>query len=92
MAGRAQRSRGKHSPHNKKKKGRQSQLKPAPQKQAVSLASEVTVPAKVVIPLSNAPAPVSIVTRCPNLLVELRRVGILAGIVLVILLVLARVL
>lgn len=92
MAGRAQNSRGKGSPHNKKKKRRQSQPKPAPQKQAVSLASEVISPAKAVTPLRDVPATAPAAVKCPNLLIELRRVGILGGIVLAILLVLALVL
>lgn len=92
MAGRARLRRGKHAPHGKKRKGRRSQRGIVSQLQSVSLADEATALPQVVTPLATVLSPVPAAVKCPNLLIELRRVGILAGIILAILLVLALVL
>ncbi len=93
MPGRAQHSKGKHTPHGKKRKVRQSHLSKVPQQQSVSLTSEATaLTKKIVTPLADVVAPPPTAVKCPNLLVEMRRVGILAGVMLAILLALVLVL
>ena len=93
MPSRAQHSKGKHTPHSKKRKGRRSHPNLVSQQQSVSLTNKaVAPPMKVVAPLTDVVTPPPTPVKCPNLLIELRRVGILAGIVLAILLVLAMVL
>ena len=93
MPGRAQHSKGKHTPHSKKRKGRQSHLSKVPQQQSVSLTSEATaLTKKVVTPLTDVVTPPPTTAKNPNLLIELRRVGILAGVMLAILLALVLVL
>ncbi len=93
MPGRAQHSKGKHIPHSKKRKGRQSHPSKVSQQQSVSPTSEATAPPeKVATPLTDVVTPPPTAVKCPNLLIELRRVGILAGVMLVILLALVLVL
>ncbi len=93
MPGRAKHSIGKHTPHSKKRKGRRSHLSLVPQQQAVSLTSEAAAaPKKIVTPLTDVVTPPPTAVKNPNLLIELRRVGILAGVMLAILLALVLVL
>lgn len=94
MTGKRRRSRGKHLSHSKKGKSRQSHLSAVSQRQSVSLADKVTAPPEVVTPLANTQAliPTSVKYKYPNLPYELRKVGILAGLILAILILLALVL
>ncbi len=109
MPGRAQHSKGKHTPHSKKRKVRQSHPSKVSQQQSVSPTSEATAPcqatgypiarvaAKIAVgkrldEIPNVVTPPPTAVKCPNLLIELRRVGILAGVMLVILLALVLVL
>ena len=93
MPGKAQHGKGKHTPQSKNKKGRRSHLSKIPQQQSVRLASKAAAtPKKIVAPLTDVVTSPPTAVKCPNLLIELRRVGILAGIILVILLVLLLVL
>ncbi len=92
MAGKKRRSRGKHVPHSKKGKSRQSHLSTVSQRQPVSLADKVTASPEVVTPLANAQALLPASVKYPNLPSELRKVGILAGLMLAILILLALVL
>ncbi len=93
MPGRAQHSKGKHTPHSKKRKGRRSHPSNVSQQQSLDLTDEaVAPPEKIVTPLTDVVTPPPPAVKCPNLLIELRRVGILAGVMLAILLTLALVL
>jgi len=89
MAGKSRR-KGKHSLQSKKKKGKQISTLIATQQQAVAQTYKPTAPSKVAAPLAKEPTPT--VARFPYIATELRRIGILAGIMLAILVVLARVL
>jgi hypothetical protein len=92
MAGRARLRRGKHAPHSKKRKGRRGYRGIVSQLQSVSLADEATDLSRLVTPLATVLSSVPTAVKCPNLFVELRRVSILAGLILAILLVLVLVL
>ncbi len=93
MPDRAKHSKGKHTPQSKKRKGRRSHPSNVSQQQSVSLTSEATtLPKKVFTPLTEVVTPPPTTVKNPNLLTELRRVGILAGIMLAILLALVLVL
>ncbi len=91
MPGKSQRSRKKHSFQGKKKKGRRSPPGVVAQRQADIQIDKPVAPPKVVAPAVSAPTPMPVLTpvRYPYVLTELRRIGILAGIMLVILVVLA---
>ncbi len=94
MPGKSQRSKRKHSFQGKKKKGRRSPPGVVAQRPAgIQIDKPVALP-RVVLPAVSTPAPLSGLTplRHPYILTELRRTGILAGIMLVILVVLALVL
>jgi len=86
--------RGKHPPRSKRKKGKQRFSAAVIQQQAVTETPKPVAPPKVVAPSASAPTPMPVLTavRYPYILTELRRIGILAGIMLVILVVLALVL
>ena len=91
MPGKSQRSRKKHSFQVKKKKGRRNPPGVVAQ-QPVAIQSDKSVALpRVVAPVAGAPAPPPLPTplRYPYILAELRRTGILAGIMLAILVVLA---
>ncbi len=93
MPGRAQHSKGKHTTHSKKRKDRRSHPSKVSQQQSVSLTNEVAAPPKKIdTPLTGVVTPPPTAVKSPNLLIELRRVGILAGIMLAILLALVLVL
>ena len=94
MSGKSQRSRRKHSFQGKKKKGRRSPPGVVAQRQAGIQIDKPVTPPKVVAPSVSAPTPMPVLTpvRYPYILTELRRTGILAGIMLAILVVLALVL
>ena len=88
MPGKSQRSRRKHSFQGKKKKGRRSPPGVVAQQPAgIQIDKPVALP-RVAVPAVSTPTPL----RYPYILTELRRIGILAGIILAILVVLALVL
>ena len=94
MPGKSQRSRRKHSFQGKKKKGRRSHPGVIAQRQAGIQIDKPVAPPRVAVPAVSTPTPMPVLTpvRYPYILKELRRTGILAGIMLVILVVLALVL
>ena len=71
---------------NKKRKGRQVSAAITAQQQVVTQTDEPSAPARVYAPPATVP------TRYPYIVTELRTIGILAGIMLAILVVLALVL
>ena len=85
MPGKSRRSRGKHSFRSKKRRGRPSPPIIVTQQQAVTPTDEL-VPPEV---SRKAVPPTITAVRYPHILAELRRIGILAGIMLAILIVLA---
>jgi len=88
MPGKLQHSRKKRSPQGKKKKGRQSPSAVVVQQQSVVQIDKPVDSPEVVTPVVSALTPL----RYPYALTELRRIGILGGIILVILVVLLLVL
>ncbi|MFC2047269.1 hypothetical protein ACFLTK_03240 [Chloroflexota bacterium] len=84
MPGKSQRSRGKHSSRNKQLKSKQGSLivaqTPEPLSRPDAAASSMGEP---------TPAATPSTVRYPYIVTELRRIGILGGIMLVILIVLA---
>jgi len=93
MSGKSRRSRGKHSIHGKRKKGKLRHHVIVAQPQVVTPADESVAPPEVSVPPTKAATPAApIAVRYPYIITELRRIGILAGIMLVILIVLALVL
>ncbi len=90
MPSKSRRGRAKHSFQNKKRKG----LGPshiAAQPPALARSPESVAPAEVAVPSVSAspPMPKTAASHHPFITTELRRIGILAGIMLVILIVLA---
>ena len=94
MPGKSQRSRRKHSVSGKKKKGRRSPAGVVAQEQAGIQIDKPVTPARVALPALSTSAPLPRLTplRHPYILTELRRTGIIAGIMLIVLVVLALVL
>lgn len=94
MPGKSRHGRRKHSFQGKKKKGRRSLPGVVAQRQAATQTYKPVVPPRVAAPSASTPTPMPVLTavRYPYILKELRRIGILAGIMLVILVVLALVL
>ncbi len=94
MSGKSQRSRRKHSFQGKKKKGRRSPSGVVVQGQAGIQIDKPVAPPRVTAPAVSTPTPIPVLTplRYPYILTELRRTGILAGVMLAILVVLALVL
>ena len=94
MPGKSRHGRKKSSFQGKKKKGRRSSPPVFAQRQALTEAREPVVSPKVIAPAAKPSTPVSVpsIVQYPHVLTELRRIGILAGIMLVILVVLALVL
>ena len=88
MPGKSQRGRGKHLARSKK---RRATLARAAQQRVVT---DKPVSPAVPVPSPGVPTPVVTLTctRYPYVVTELRRIGILAGIILAILVVLALVL
>jgi len=86
MPGKSRRSRGKHSFRGKKKRGRISPPTIVTQQQAVTPTDESVPPPEV---SRRSVPPTVTAVRYPYILTELRRIGILAGIILAILIVLA---
>ena len=89
MSGKLRNSRGKHSFQNKKKKGSLGHPVIVTQPPAdTPIAQSVPVPE-----VSRKPVPATVTAvQHPYILIELRRIGILAGIILAILVVLALIL
>ncbi len=94
MPGKSRHDRRKHSFKGKKKKGRRSPPGVVARRQADIQIDKPVAPPKVVTPSAGAqtPTPVLTAVRYPYILTELRKIGILAGIMLVILVVLVLVL
>ncbi len=86
MPGKSRRRRGKYSFRHKKGRGSPSPPVIVTQQQALTGTDESVPPPRV--PRKSVPATITAV-RHPYVLTELRRIGILAGIVLAILIVLA---
>ncbi len=91
MPGKSQRSRKKHSFQVKKKKGRRSPAGVIAQQPAAIQSDKPLALPRVAAPELGAPTPPPLPAplRYPYILAELRRTGILAGIILAILVVLA---
>ena len=94
MPGKSRHGKRKHSFQGKKKKGRRGPPGIVAQQQAAIQIDKPVAPPKVAAPSTSAPTPMPVLAavRYPYILTELRRIGILAGIMLVILVVLALVL
>jgi len=94
MPGKSRHGRRKHSFQGKKRKDRRSPSAIVAQRQAGIQIDKPVVPPRVAAPSASTPTPMPVLTpvRYPYILTELRRTGILAGIILVILVVLALVL
>ena len=94
MSGISRHSRRKRSYQGKKKKIRRRPPGVVTQRQIDIQTNEPVIPPRVVAPSASEPNPRPVPTafRYPYILTELRRIGILAGIMLVILVVLVLVL
>ena len=87
----SRRGRGRHLPRGKRKKGRKAFSAPATQTPIAAQAYEPAPGADRPVPSVKTPIPRATVatTQATNIPAELRRIGILAGIIVVILVVLA---
>jgi len=85
MPGKSRHSKAKHSLQSKKRRSRRTPPTVVAQQQPVPQAYKPAIP-PVTAP---APMPKPTITQHPYIFTELRRIGILAGIMLVILVVLA---
>jgi hypothetical protein len=93
MSGSSQHGKGKHTPQSKKGKAKQRAAAMASQPRVVSQIPEPAAPPGVATPAVKVPAAVSrSAQRYSYVTAELRRIGILAGIIITILVVLALVL
>ncbi len=94
MPGKSQHGKKKRFLQDKKRKGKRSPLGVVAQQQAATQTYKPVAPPRVVAPSASTPTQVPAMTavRYPHILTELWRIGILAGIMLVILVVLALVL
>ena len=90
MAGKSRRARGKHSQPSKKKKRKRIATFTASQQPVVAQTYKPTAPSEAAVPQAKEPTPT--VARFPHITTELRRIGIIAGIMLATLVVLAFVL
>ncbi len=93
MPGKSRHGKGKHPHHSKKSKAIRRQTTMPSQQQATAVAPEPTAPVKAP-PAPKAAAASAAVTapRYPYVVGELKRIGILAGIIIVVLIVLSIVL
>ncbi len=91
MPGKSRRSHGRHLPRSKRRKAGKGVSAPVAQPSAVAQRYEPAPGAALLVPSAKTPTPKATVTLAqhPNIAAELRRIGILAGIILVILVVLA---
>ena len=89
MPGKSRRGRGRHLPRGRRRKGRKGFSAPVAQPSAVAQAYEPAPAADRLVPSAKAPAPRATVTTAqyPNVAAELRRIGIVSGIIVVILVV-----
>jgi len=87
MSGKSRR-RGRHLSRSKRRKGGKVFSAPAVQPSAVAQKSELLPRAGTPVPSAKAPTLKPTVAQYPNVAAELRRIGILAGILLIILVVL----
>ncbi len=94
MPGKSRHDRRKHSFQGKKKKGRRSPPGVVSQQQTDIQIDRSVAPPSVAASSVSTPAPMPVLTavRHPYILTELRRIGILAGVMLAILVVLVLVL
>ena len=94
MPGKSKHGKGKYSVRSKKKRSGRGSVDGVAQEQLVSQTYEPVPQPEVSAPLPSTPTPSASVSaiRYPYITTELRRIGILAGITLVILVVLALVL
>ena len=94
MPGKPGRGQGKRSVRSKKRKGRREFPAVVAQQQVASPADQPAIAPRVYSPASSMPSTAvrPKFARSPHVAAELRRIGILAGIMVVILIVLALVL
>jgi len=94
MPGKSRRRRGKYSFQGKKKKGRPSRPTILTQQPAVAQTAEPVSSPSVSVPSASVPTPMAkpAAVQYPYIATELRTIGILAGIMLIVLIVLALVL
>ena len=94
MSGKSRHGRGKHVPQSKKRKSRRHFLATVTQQQAVAQTYEPVSQPDGSAPLVSVPTPMAklVAVRYPYIAAELRVIGLLAGIMLIILIVLALVL
>ncbi len=93
MPGKSRRRRGKHTPPSKKGKDRRSHPTIAAQQQAVAQISEPAItPPEAAAPPESVPPPIATDVKHVDLAVELRRIGVLAVIMLAALLLLVLIL
>ena len=94
MPHKSQRRRGKHSAQSKKRKSRLDSSVTVAQQQTTAQTYRPVSRPSVSAPSASVPAHIATptATQYPYIVAELRRIGILAGIVLAILIVLASVL
>ena len=91
MPGKSRHRKGKHSPQSKKRESRRRFLATVAQQQAVAQTYEPVSRPSVPAPSASVPTPMVklAAVRYPHIATELRTIGILAGIMLIILAVLA---
>ena len=87
MPGKSRRRRGRHLPRSKRRKGGKGVLAPVAQPSAVTQGYERAAQAEVAVPRAKVPTPRATVAQPPNVAAELRRIGIVAGIILAVLVV-----
>ena len=92
MPGKSRHGRGKHLSRGKKRKGRRSPLAIAAQQQVATQTYKPVSQPEVSAPSAGVPTPAPTTARYPYITTELRRIGILGGIMLAILVGLALVL
>jgi len=94
MTGKSKHKRGKHRPQSRKRGTRQHFAATTTQQPAVTEARESIPHPDVPTPLASVPTRLTkpIATRYPHIATELRTIGILAGIMLIILVVLSLIL
>lgn len=90
MPGKSRHHRGKYTPPSKKRKDRRSHPAIATQQRtAVQIDEPAITPPEVTAPPESVPPPIATDVKHPDLAVELRRIGVLAVIMLAALLLLA---
>jgi len=94
MPGKSRRRRGKYSPQSKKRKGRPNRPSVFAQQPAVAQTHEPVSSPDAPVPSASVPTPMvkPAAVRYPHIATELWTIGILAGVMLIVLVVLALVL